>query len=159
MAQVPVGASGEEQVLVTSEIAVDFLGMDDARVLGTPFMIGLMEMTSRNVIKQFLDPGFDTVGTHVNVRHLESCDHQSHAGRCEHLALRVADRVRDAHQVPGSVFVEIGPLVDLVDRDHEHGAGGERSNVQERNGSIVTPQEAARDLTGDDAGEDGRHGW
>lgn len=70
MAEIPVGATGEERVLVTTEIAVDFLGMEDARVLGTPFMIGLMEMTARNVIKRYLDEGFDTVGTLVNVRHL-----------------------------------------------------------------------------------------
>lgn len=70
MAEIPVGASGEQQVLVTSEIAVDFLGLEDARVLGTPFMIGLMEMTARNLIKRYLDEGFDTVGTSVNVKHL-----------------------------------------------------------------------------------------
>ena len=49
---------------------MDFLGLESARVLGTPFMIGLMEMTARNTIKTFLDEGFDTVGTEVNVRHL-----------------------------------------------------------------------------------------
>ncbi len=70
MAEIPVGASGEEQVLVTTEIAVDFLGMEDARVLGTPYMIGLMEITARNVIKRYLDEGFDTVGTMVNIKHL-----------------------------------------------------------------------------------------
>src|SRR4051812_45128210 len=70
MANVPVGSVGVEKTLVTSEIAVDFLGLEDARVLGTPCMIGLMEMTARNLIKQFLGEGFDTVGTRVDVRHL-----------------------------------------------------------------------------------------
>ena len=70
MAEIPVGAAREEQVLVTTDIAVDFLGSEDARVLGTPFMIAHMEITSRNLIKGFLEDGFDTVGTQVNVRHL-----------------------------------------------------------------------------------------
>jgi fluoroacetyl-CoA thioesterase len=70
MPSIPVGATGQQKVLVTPEIAVDFLGLEGARVLGTPFMIGLMEMTARNTIKTFLDEGFDTVGTEVNVRHL-----------------------------------------------------------------------------------------
>ena len=70
MASIPVGATGEHNVLVTTEIAVNFMGMEEARVLGTPFMIMLMEMTSRNAVKPFLDPGFDTVGTVVNVSHL-----------------------------------------------------------------------------------------
>lgn len=70
MAEIPVGAKGEEKVLVTPEIAVDFLGMEGARVLGTPYLIGLMEMTARNTIKRYLDEGYDTVGTQVNVKHL-----------------------------------------------------------------------------------------
>jgi predicted thioesterase len=70
MAEIPVGAKGEHKQLVTSEIAVDFLGLEGARVLGTPYLIMLLEMTSRNTIKQYLEDGFDSVGTLVNVRHL-----------------------------------------------------------------------------------------
>ena len=70
MASIPVGAVGEHRVLVTTEIAVDFMGIEEARVLGTPYMILLMEMTSRNTVKPYLDAGFDTVGTIVNVSHL-----------------------------------------------------------------------------------------
>jgi predicted thioesterase len=33
-------------------------------------MIGFMERTSRNTVFPLLDPGYDTVGTHVNVAHL-----------------------------------------------------------------------------------------
>lgn len=70
MPEIPAGAKLEHKILVTPDVAVDFLGMEDARVLGTPFMIGLMEMTSRNLIKQYLEEGYDTVGTEVNVKHL-----------------------------------------------------------------------------------------
>jgi predicted thioesterase len=69
MAQIRVGTRGEEKILVTSEVAIDFLGMEGARVLSTPHMIGWMERTCRNVVLPLLDPGHDTVGTHVNVAH------------------------------------------------------------------------------------------
>jgi fluoroacetyl-CoA thioesterase len=70
MANVPVGAKAELKTLVTSEIAIDFLGVEGARVLATPHLVGLLEMTSRNAIKPHLEEGFDTVGTQVNIRHL-----------------------------------------------------------------------------------------
>src|SRR5580704_9845904 len=70
MATIPIGTTGEEKLLVTSEVAINFLGMEGARVLSTPHMIGFMERTSRNAVLPLLDPGHDTVGTHVNVAHL-----------------------------------------------------------------------------------------
>jgi len=70
MADIPIGAAGEEKLLVTGETAIDFLGMDGARVLSTPHMIGYMERTCRNTVLPLLEPGHDTLGTHVNVTHL-----------------------------------------------------------------------------------------
>ena len=70
MANIPVGTKGEYNTAVTSDIAINFLGVTDARVLSTPHMIGLMERTCRDTVLPLLDRGFDTVGTHVNVYHL-----------------------------------------------------------------------------------------
>lgn len=70
MASIPVGTKGEEKLLVTSETAISFLGLEGARVLSTPHMIGFMERTCRDTVFPLLDPGYDTVGTHVNVSHL-----------------------------------------------------------------------------------------
>ena len=70
MPNIPIGAKGEEILLVTTEVAINFLGMDGARVLSTPHMIGYMERTCRNTVLPLLEPGHDTVGTHVNVYHL-----------------------------------------------------------------------------------------
>jgi predicted thioesterase len=70
MANIPVGAKREERLLVTSEVAIDFLGMEDARVLSTPHLIGYLEMTARNLIKERLEPGWDSVGTQVDLKHL-----------------------------------------------------------------------------------------
>ena len=70
MPNIPVGTRHEEKRLVTTENAISFLGMEGACVLSTPHMIGLMEWTCRNAVQPLLDPGYDTVGTHVNVAHL-----------------------------------------------------------------------------------------
>jgi predicted thioesterase len=70
MADIPVGTKGESRVLVTSENAISFLGVEGARVLSTPHMIGYMERTCRDTVLPLLEPGHDTVGTQVNVRHL-----------------------------------------------------------------------------------------
>jgi fluoroacetyl-CoA thioesterase len=70
MHNIIIGARHEERLLVTSEVAISFLGLDDARVLATPQMIRYMEWTSRNLVLPMLDEGYDTVGTHVNVSHL-----------------------------------------------------------------------------------------
>jgi predicted thioesterase len=70
MANIPIGARHEEKLLVTNENAINFLGMEGARVLSTPHMIGYMERTCRNLVLSMLEAGHDTVGTHVNVAHL-----------------------------------------------------------------------------------------
>ena len=66
----PVGTRGESNLLVTTDVAVSFLGMEEARVLGTPWMILHMEITARNTVLPFLLDGQDTVGTQVNIKHL-----------------------------------------------------------------------------------------
>ncbi|MCP5111954.1 MAG: thioesterase family protein [bacterium] len=70
MADIPVGATAERRLVVTSEVAISFLGRESARVLATPFLIAELELTARDAIQPYLDEGMDTVGTHVDVRHL-----------------------------------------------------------------------------------------
>jgi len=70
MAEIPVGTKLEHKLLVDNEVAINFLGMEGARVLATPWMIGWMERTCRDAVLPLLDPGYDTVGTHVDVSHL-----------------------------------------------------------------------------------------
>lgn len=70
MKPIPVGSAGSHPLLVTPEVAIDFLGTDEARVLATPFLIGYMELTARNTIRPYLEPDEDSVGTLVNIRHL-----------------------------------------------------------------------------------------
>jgi fluoroacetyl-CoA thioesterase len=70
MPTIPIGTPGALRRSVTDDIAINFLGLDGARVLATPAMIMLLEMTCRDSILPLLDPGFDSVGTEVNVKHL-----------------------------------------------------------------------------------------
>src|SRR5450755_2238683 len=67
---IPIGTKGEFKLLVTPELCIDFLGIDGARVFGTPWMIWYMELTARDSVKALLGDGVDTVGTHVDVHHL-----------------------------------------------------------------------------------------
>jgi len=70
MPAISIGTLGELKRRVTDDIAIDFLGLEGARVLATPAMIGLLEMTCRNSILPLLEAGYDSVGTEVNVKHL-----------------------------------------------------------------------------------------
>ncbi len=70
MANIPIGTKGEIKLRVTPDIAISFLGVDSARVLGTPYLISNLEFTARNSVLPFLDQGYDTVGARVDVRHL-----------------------------------------------------------------------------------------
>lgn len=70
MANVRVGTTNEEKLVVTDDVAINFLGVDGGRVLSTPNVILGLERASRNAVLPQLDPGYDTLGTHVNVYHL-----------------------------------------------------------------------------------------
>lgn len=70
MPNIPLGTQGESTLVVTPENAVSFLGLEAARVLGTPYLIAQLEMTARDSVKPLLEEGFDTVGARVDVRHL-----------------------------------------------------------------------------------------
>jgi len=68
--EIPIGTKLEKTLLVDNEVAIDFLGMEGARVLATPQMINWMERTCRDALFPLLDAGHDSVGTHVDVYHL-----------------------------------------------------------------------------------------
>jgi fluoroacetyl-CoA thioesterase len=68
--QIPLGAKGHVDLLVTSDVAIDFLGVEEARVLSTPNVVLHLEMAARNAIKPLLDEGWDSVGAAVEMKHL-----------------------------------------------------------------------------------------
>src|ERR1051325_2437060 len=58
------------QARVEDATAISFLGANGPRVLATPALIMSLEMVSRDLAKAHLEEGYDTVGTHVDVKHL-----------------------------------------------------------------------------------------
>ncbi|HEU5022629.1 MAG TPA: hotdog domain-containing protein [Bryobacteraceae bacterium] len=70
MTEVPIGRIRTEDHVVAEEDVITFLGAGNSRVLSTPRMILFMERTCRNMMAEVLDPGFSTVGMHVNIWHL-----------------------------------------------------------------------------------------
>lgn len=56
----------------TEENSAETLGSGNVRVYATISMIGLMEKTCLESVLPYLEPGQDTVGTHVNVSHAKA---------------------------------------------------------------------------------------
>ena len=84
MTPIPIGTQGESAHLVSDDNAINFLGVEGGRVLGTPYLIFYLEMTARDTVKPFLGDDFDTVGTRVDVRHLAATPLGMHVTfRCE----------------------------------------------------------------------------
>jgi fluoroacetyl-CoA thioesterase len=67
---IEIGRVREQELVVDDRVAITFLGIEGARVLSTPQMIGFMEKVCRDLLVEMLEPGKDSVGTVVNVRHL-----------------------------------------------------------------------------------------
>jgi fluoroacetyl-CoA thioesterase len=63
------GVSRASRITVGRERTIGFMGVD-GRVYATPWMIGDIEYTSRDLILAHADAGEDSVGVEVAVRHL-----------------------------------------------------------------------------------------
>ena len=67
---IKVGMSAERTMVVPAERTVGHFVPGMPLVFATPMMILEMEMASSDAIRGHLQPGWVTVGTEVNVRHL-----------------------------------------------------------------------------------------
>ena len=65
-----VGMTGRHEVVVTRELTVGAHVDGMPFVFGTPMMILAMEIASGQTVAAHLPPGWATVGSEVNVRHL-----------------------------------------------------------------------------------------
>ena len=64
------GMTHEQTFLVKEEYLAGHIGTGSARVLATPWLIALMEITSHRLLAAHLPEGSSSVGTEVNMRHL-----------------------------------------------------------------------------------------
>src|ERR1700742_2071412 len=67
---IKIGMSAERSLIVPAERTVGHFVPGMPMVYATPMMILEMEMTSGDAIRSALQPGWVTVGTEVDIRHL-----------------------------------------------------------------------------------------
>lgn len=67
---IPINLTCVEEHVLGDEYAAKHLGSGDVKVLSTPAMIAFMERTSMKCVQKYLSPEYTTVGTVVNVKHL-----------------------------------------------------------------------------------------
>jgi fluoroacetyl-CoA thioesterase len=63
------GLSLVRRVTVEKEKTISFMG-EEGRVYGTPYLVLDIEHTCRNLVLEHADPGEDSVGTEVAIKHL-----------------------------------------------------------------------------------------
>ena len=64
------GMSYEQIITTTPDMGITHLGPNTPRMFSTPAMIQLMEGTCVHFLTPYMDTGEQTVGFHVNVKHL-----------------------------------------------------------------------------------------
>ncbi|WP_052888246.1 thioesterase family protein [Thermogemmatispora carboxidivorans] len=64
------GLKGEASTTVVHENTAAAVGAGGVEVFGTPMMIALMENAAWRAVADFLEEGYVSVGTRVDVRHL-----------------------------------------------------------------------------------------
>jgi fluoroacetyl-CoA thioesterase len=67
---IKIGMSAERILVVPPERTVGHILKGMPMVFATPMMVLEMELTSGDAINKFLEPGWITVGTEVDIRHL-----------------------------------------------------------------------------------------
>jgi predicted thioesterase len=68
--QIAPGLIGTVELVVGDEHTAPSIGSGKVRVLATPVMINLIEAASLKAIEHLLEPGYQSLGTHLDVRHL-----------------------------------------------------------------------------------------
>lgn len=69
MKEIQLNAEASVSLEVTDDNTAVAAGSGSLRVLGTPFMIALMEKATCNAVHEFLEFGETTVGTSISVSH------------------------------------------------------------------------------------------
>lgn len=69
MKEIKTGAFAEKTLEVNQENTAVAAGSGSLQVLGTPFMIALMEGATCDAVSPYLEEGETTVGTHISVSH------------------------------------------------------------------------------------------
>ena len=68
--QLPPGLSGTAEMVVGEQHTAPRVGSGRIRVLATPVMINLIEAAALAAIEHLLPQGYQSLGTHLDVRHI-----------------------------------------------------------------------------------------
>ncbi|HSE01751.1 MAG TPA: thioesterase family protein [Burkholderiales bacterium] len=63
------GLSGTAEIVVGTRDTAPHVGSGKIGVLATPIMVNVMEAAALQAVERFMPPGYQTVGTHLDVRH------------------------------------------------------------------------------------------
>jgi fluoroacetyl-CoA thioesterase len=64
------GLRGSASITVGEEHTAPSIGSGKVRVLATPVMINLIEAAALDAVEHLLPPGYQSLGTHLDVRHI-----------------------------------------------------------------------------------------
>jgi predicted thioesterase len=67
---VKIGAAGSAQIVVGDQHTAPHVGSGKVAVLATPVMVNLMEAAALDAAERFLPEGHQSLGTHLDVRHI-----------------------------------------------------------------------------------------
>lgn len=67
---VTIGATGSAQIVVGEQHTAPHVGSGKVAVLATPVMVNLMEAAALDAAERFLPAGHQSLGTHLDVRHI-----------------------------------------------------------------------------------------
>jgi fluoroacetyl-CoA thioesterase len=68
--EIKPGASGVAELMVGDEHTAPSIGSGKVRVLATPVMINLIEAAALAAVEHLLEPGYQSLGTHLDVHHV-----------------------------------------------------------------------------------------
>ena len=70
MHKIAPGLRGSVEIVVGEEHTAPSIGSGKVRVLATPVMINLIEAAALKAIEHLLQPGYQSLGTHLDVHHV-----------------------------------------------------------------------------------------
>ena len=68
--EIAPGLQGTVELVVAEEHTAPSIGSGKVRVLATPVMINLFEAAALKAIEHLLQPGYQSLGTHLDVHHV-----------------------------------------------------------------------------------------
>jgi predicted thioesterase len=67
--ELKAGLTGTAEIVVGTRDTAPHVGSGKIGVLATPIMVNLMEAAALAAVERFMPPGYQTVGTHLDVKH------------------------------------------------------------------------------------------